>query len=56
MSRCGSCPLYWPDKDTKNYGVTCEGDQCVEECADNLQSLVGALQDEVKRLEKEAKT
>jgi len=51
MSRCGSCPLYWPDDSTSNYGVTCEGDQGVEECADKLQDLVSALQSEVRRLE-----
>lgn len=49
MSRCGSCPLYWPSDDADNYGVTCKGDEGVEECASNLQSLIFEMQMEMNK-------
>ena len=39
MSRCGSCPIY----DRKRYGIRCDGDHGVEECADKLQELYYAM-------------
>lgn len=42
MSCCGSCDLYWPEG-KENYGITCPGDQCQEECVSNLQSLISQL-------------
>lgn len=45
MSRCGRCPLNGSQADAAtNYGVTCKGDEGIEECAENLQSLVFRLQ------------
>lgn len=42
MSRCGSCPIY----DRKRYGIRCDGDHGVEECADKLQDLYHAMRAE----------
>lgn len=47
MSRCGSCDLYWSEG-KENFGVTCEGNLGVEECADNLQSLVFNLRNQLE--------
>lgn len=44
MSRCGGCDLYWPDG-KNNFGITCSGNCSIEECAQNLQSLIGMLRD-----------
>lgn len=48
MSRCGSCPIY----DRKRYGVRCDGDHGVEECADKLHDLYYAMQQTEAPIEK----
>jgi len=45
MSRCGSCDIYGK----KQYGVYCDGNHGVEECADKLQELVSNMQREIDR-------
>lgn len=46
MSRCGSCPLYG----RKMSGLYCEGNQGVDECAENLQSLFYELTGHISKL------
>lgn len=46
MSRCGSCPIY----DSEEYGVFCPGNCGVEDCADKLQNLYLAINDEIEKL------
>lgn len=48
MSRCGSCDLYGGDE-SENFGVSCPGNECVEECAKNLQYLINELRLELKK-------
>lgn len=58
MSRCGSCDLYSPDEndtEVRNFGIVCTGDCGVEECADNLQSLVCELRLKLSEFESEKK-
>ncbi len=51
MSRCGSCPLYvYDDKEeiVAKYGVSCDGDCSIEECADNLQSALSNVEEKLE--------
>ena len=45
MSRCGSCDIY----DKTKFGVYCDGNHGVEECADKLQELVSRMQGELDK-------
>lgn len=49
MSRCGSCPIY----DRNKFGVYCEGDHDVEDCADKLHGLYYAMDAEIRKAQAE---
>ena len=52
MSRCGSCPIYTRSE----FGVYCEGDHGVEDCADKLHSLYYAMAAEIRKAQAEPTT
>lgn len=55
MSRCGSCDLYWPEG-KENYGITCEGNLGVEDCAEKLQDLISNLRNDLSKANSKKET
>lgn len=54
MSRCGSCPLCVYDEDAQiraQYGVSCDGDCSIEDCAENLQTALFNLKERLDKSE-----
>ena len=55
MSRCGSCDLYWSEE-KDNYGITCQGNLGVEDCAEKLQDLIFNLRSDLSKVNSKKET
>lgn len=55
MSRCGSCDLYWSEG-KNDYGITCEGNLGVEDCAEKLQDLIFNLRSDLSKAKSKEET